>query len=119
MNALPAEIRDGFGRLRRANDTIVRADYTYDAQDHLVRTDLVAGDTTQSRFWTYDGRGFLVFTDATGTRPGTIKHTRYDALGHARRPQLSEQGRIQPRVFIRSSGPPDQRPEHAAVYNCE
>ncbi len=84
VNALPAEIRDGFGRLRRANDTIVRADYTYDAQDHLVRTDLVAGDTTQSRFWTYDGRGFLVSQTQPELGPGTIKHTRYDALGHAR-----------------------------------
>ena len=52
------EWHDGLGRLRRVNDTIARADYTYDAAGHMINADIRGASGTQTREFRFDGRGF-------------------------------------------------------------
>jgi RHS repeat-associated protein len=85
-----SEIRDGFGRLVRVNDNVVRADYGYDPSNHLsgvTLTDVNHSSVHQSRSFVYDGRGFLINETHPELGPGTMHYTRIDALGHAQQVQ--------------------------------
>ncbi len=79
-----SEMRDVFGRIRRVNDNAARADYRYDAMNHLTRVELneVGGGGTQVRWFTYDGRGFLTSETHPELGPGTVHHRSIDPLGH-------------------------------------
>ncbi|HEX3582545.1 MAG TPA: hypothetical protein VH087_12335, partial [Thermoanaerobaculia bacterium] len=78
---------DSFGRLFRANDGLLKAEYDYDALSNLTvvtLTDIAKGDT-QTRRIDHDGRGFVnseTNPEMHGSGGQVIVKNVYDARGH-------------------------------------
>ncbi|MBV8516069.1 MAG: RHS repeat-associated core domain-containing protein [Acidobacteria bacterium] len=84
---------DSFGRLFRANDGAVRAEYSYDALSNLTVATLTATEDnpvthspdTQTRRFDHDGRGFLTSEtdpEMRGPNGQVLIKSQYDARGH-------------------------------------